>query len=124
MPLIEPGKKAPAFVLTDQNGKTHRLADYAGRPFVLLFLPERRHLRLHQRSVQLRDNLPQFKSSKAAVLGVSILDQASKARFANKYDLNSRCSRMPTTRWPTSMARGRSGRCTDTHTWAWRARRI
>ena len=34
-----------------------------------------------------RDNLPRFKSSKAVVLGVSILDEASKARFAGKYDL-------------------------------------
>ena len=35
-----------------------------------------------------RDNLPKFKPSKAAVLGVSILDEASKAKFAKKYDLN------------------------------------
>jgi peroxiredoxin Q/BCP len=31
--------------------------------------------------------LPKFKPSKAAVLGVSILDEASKARFAKKYGL-------------------------------------
>ena len=35
-----------------------------------------------------RDNLPRFKTSKAVVLGVSILDEASKARFADKYSLN------------------------------------
>ncbi|OFV92891.1 MAG: hypothetical protein A3H95_15195 [Acidobacteria bacterium RIFCSPLOWO2_02_FULL_64_15] len=34
-----------------------------------------------------RDNLPKFKASKAVVLGASILDEASKARFAEKYDL-------------------------------------
>jgi len=28
------GKKAPAFALKDQAGKTHRLADYAGRPVI------------------------------------------------------------------------------------------
>ena len=34
-----------------------------------------------------RDNLPQFAKSKAAVFGISILDEASKARFAKKYDV-------------------------------------
>jgi peroxiredoxin Q/BCP len=34
-----------------------------------------------------QDGLPKFKPSKAAVLGVSILDEASKARFAKKYGL-------------------------------------
>ena len=31
MPLIDPGKKAPAFSLKDQKGETHRLSDYDGR---------------------------------------------------------------------------------------------
>jgi len=31
--------------------------------------------------------LPNFKKSKAAVLGVSILDEKSKAKFANKHGL-------------------------------------
>jgi len=30
--MIDPGKKAPAFSLPDQEGKQHSLADYAGRP--------------------------------------------------------------------------------------------
>ena len=33
MALIEPGKKAPAFTLKDQGGKTHRLADYAAEQY-------------------------------------------------------------------------------------------
>ncbi len=32
--------------------------------------------------------MPRLKTSKAAVLGVSILDEASKARFAEKYKLS------------------------------------
>ena len=34
-----------------------------------------------------QDNLTRFTSSKAAVLGVSILDEKSKAKFANKYNI-------------------------------------
>jgi len=88
MPLIEPGKKAPAFTLTDQDGKSHRLADYAGRPVVLYFYPKDDTSGCTKEACSFRDHRPRFNSSKAAVLGVSILDQASKARFANKYDLN------------------------------------
>ena len=40
MALIDPGKKAPAFSLKDQNGETHRLSDYEGRPLILYFYPK------------------------------------------------------------------------------------
>jgi peroxiredoxin Q/BCP len=88
MPLIEPGRKAPAFSLKDQDGKTHRLADYAGRPVVLYFYPKDDTPGCTKEACDFQDNLRGFNSSKAAVLGVSILDEASKARFANKYDLS------------------------------------
>src|SRR5688572_666519 len=88
MSLIDTGKKAPAFSLNDQNGKTHALADYAGRPVVLYFYPKDDTPGCTAESCSFRDNLPRFKTSKAAVLGVSILDERSKAKFAAKYDLN------------------------------------
>jgi peroxiredoxin Q/BCP len=87
MPLVDPGKKAPAFSLKDQAGKTRRLADYAGRPVVLYFYPKDDTPGCTKEACAFRDNLPRFKPSKAVVLGVSILDEASKARFAEKYDL-------------------------------------
>ena len=88
MPLIEPGKKAPAFSLKDQLGKTHRLADYAGHPLVLYFYPKDDTPGCTKEACAFRDNLPKFKAGKAAVLGVSILDEASKAKFADKHGLN------------------------------------
>jgi peroxiredoxin Q/BCP len=87
MPLIEPGRKAPAFALKDQNGKTHRLSEYAGRPVVLYFYPKDDTPGCTKEACAFRDLLPKFRPGKAAVLGVSILDEASKARFAKKYDL-------------------------------------
>ena len=88
MPLIEPGQKAPAFTLSDQHGKAHRLSEYAGRPVILYFYPKDDTPGCTKESCAFQDNLPKFKSSKAAVLGVSILDEASKAKFATKFDLN------------------------------------
>jgi peroxiredoxin Q/BCP len=87
MPLIDSGKKAPAFNLNDQRGQTHRLSDYTGKLLVLYFYPKDDTPGCTKEACDFRDNLPRFKSSKAAVLGVSILDEASKARFADKYDV-------------------------------------
>ena len=88
MPLVEPGKKAPAFSLKDQSGKLHRLSDYEGRSVVLYFYPKDDTSGCTKEACDFRDNLPRFKSDKTVVLGVSILDEQSKARFARKHDLN------------------------------------
>lgn len=85
--LIDTGKKAPAFSLKDQEGRVHKLADYAGRPVVLYFYPKDDTSGCTKEACAFQDNLPKFKSGKAAVLGVSILDEASKGRFAAKYGL-------------------------------------
>jgi peroxiredoxin Q/BCP len=88
MALIEPGQKAPAFNLKDQQGKSRRLADYAGRPVVLYFYPKDDTPGCTKEACAFQDNLPRFKASKAAVIGISILDEASKARFAAKHKLS------------------------------------
>jgi peroxiredoxin Q/BCP len=88
MSVIEPGKKAPVFSLKDQNGKVERLADYAGRPIVLYFYPKDDTPGCTKEACAFQDGLPRFRTSKAAVLGVSILDEASKKRFADKHNLS------------------------------------
>jgi thioredoxin-dependent peroxiredoxin len=87
MPLIDPGKKAPAFSLPDQQGKTHSLEDYAGKPLVLYFYPKDDTPGCTKEACNFQSNLPNFKKVGAPVLGVSVLDSASKAKFAKKYDL-------------------------------------
>ena len=88
MSLVEPGRRAPAFALPDQNGKTHRLRDYAGRPLILYFYPKDDTPGCTREACAFRDALPDFKKGRAAVLGVSVLDTASKARFARKHKLS------------------------------------
>jgi peroxiredoxin Q/BCP len=87
MPLVEVGRKAPAFSLKDQSGSVRRLADFAGRPVVLYFYPKDDTPGCTKEACSFTDNLPRFKSSTAAVLGVSILDEKSKAKFAAKHGL-------------------------------------
>jgi peroxiredoxin Q/BCP len=87
MPLIDPGQKAPAFTLNDQNGKTHRLADLTGHPIVLYFYPKDDTPGCTTETCDFRDHLPKFESRDAVVLGASILDEKSKAKFAAKHDV-------------------------------------
>jgi peroxiredoxin Q/BCP len=87
MTSVDAGKKAPAFNLKDQHGRSHRLSDYAGKPVVLYFYPKDDTPGCTKETCEFRDALPRFASSKAAVLGVSILDEKSKARFAGKYNV-------------------------------------
>jgi thioredoxin-dependent peroxiredoxin len=87
VPPVEEGKKAPAFALKDQAGATHRLADYAGRPVILYFYPKDDTPGCTKEACGFRDLQPKFKKNRAAVLGVSILDETSKARFAKKHKL-------------------------------------
>ena len=85
--LIEPGQKAPAFGLKDQRGETHRLSDYAGQHVVLYFYPKDDTPGCTQESCEFQARLPTYKRRKTAVLGVSILDEKSKAKFATKHGL-------------------------------------
>ena len=87
MALIDPGKKAPAFTLNDQDGTPHKLADYAGTPVVLYFYPKDDTPGCTQESCDFQARLPALKKAKAAVFGVSILDEKSKAKFAGKHGL-------------------------------------
>jgi len=85
VPLIDPGQKAPAFALPDQRGTTHKLSDYAGRPVVLYFYPKDDTPGCTKETCEFQATLPKFTPSKAAIFGMSILDEKSKAKFAAKH---------------------------------------
>ena len=87
MPLIDPGKKAPAFSLKDQAGKTHSLADYAGKSVILYFYPKDDTPGCTLEGKDFRDQHAKFKRLGVRVLGVSRDSLASHARFQGKYDL-------------------------------------
>ncbi|MEI6243435.1 MAG: thioredoxin-dependent thiol peroxidase [Acidobacteriota bacterium] len=87
MSVIDVGKKAPAFSLKDQDGTAHKLSDYAGQPVVIYFYPKDDTPGCTKESCAFQDNLPKFKKSDAVVFGVSILDEKSKKKFADKFKL-------------------------------------
>lgn len=87
MPLIEIGKKAPAFTLKDQNGEPHRLSEYAGGPVVLFFYPKDDSSECTKEACAFSDAAARLRRAGAAVMGVSPQDAKSKAKFAAKHGL-------------------------------------
>ena len=83
----EEGSVAPGFALQDQNGKTHRLSDYAGRWLVLYFYPKDDTPGCTQEACRFRDDIGVLGNLNAAVVGVSIDDTQSHADFSRKYQL-------------------------------------
>ena len=86
-PLPQTGQPAPDFSLPDQNGKTHRLADYAGRWLVLYFYPKDDTPGCIKQACSFRDDLFQLEKMGAKVVGISVDDSDSHAKFAAKYHL-------------------------------------
>ena len=81
------GQPAPAFSLPDQNGKTHQLADYAGQWVVLYFYPRDDTPGCTKEACSFRDDLQQLEKLGAKVVGISVDDADSHAKFALKYHL-------------------------------------
>lgn len=81
------GKKAPAFTLTDQDGKKVKLSDFAGKKVVLYFYPKADTPGCTQQSCNLRDAMPNLEKLKAVVLGVSADPPAKQKKFDEKYGL-------------------------------------
>jgi len=88
MPLIEEGKKAPAFSLPDQSGTNRALKDFAGKPLVLYFYPKDDTSGCTAQACDFRDAAPDFKKLKATVLGISPDDDKSHTKFVAKNKLN------------------------------------
>jgi peroxiredoxin Q/BCP len=85
--LPKPGQMAPAFNLTDQNGKQHQLADYSGLWLVLYFYPKDDTPGCTKEACSFRDDMQQLEKLGAKVVGVSEDGEDSHAQFAKKYHL-------------------------------------
>ena len=85
---IEPGKKAPAFTLTADDGTKVRLAELKGSPIVLYFYPRDNTPGCTREACAFRDLKTALKKHGAQVLGISPDDLASHVKFRDKYKLN------------------------------------
>jgi thioredoxin-dependent peroxiredoxin len=81
------GDPAPAFSLSDASAKAHQLSDYAGSWLVLYFYPKDDTPGCTTEACHFRDDLFQLEKLGAKVVGISVDDSDSHARFAKKYNL-------------------------------------
>ncbi|MDT7934187.1 MAG: peroxiredoxin [Sphingomonadaceae bacterium] len=84
---LEVGDEAPDFTLTADDGRTLRLADFAGRKLVLYFYPKDDTSGCTREAIDFSGLLPRFEAAGAAIVGVSKDGAVSKAKFRAKHDL-------------------------------------
>ena len=85
--MLEIGSKAPDFLLPDQNGKVHSLADYKGKKVILYFYPKDMTGGCTAQACSFRDRYPQIQEKGAVVLGVSKDSVESHKKFEEKHGL-------------------------------------
>ena len=85
--MVEEGKPAPDFELTDDAGKQVKLSDFRGQPVVLYFYPKDDTPGCTTQACAIRDDYGVFEQRGAVVLGVSPDDETSHVKFKRKYGL-------------------------------------
>jgi len=83
----EIGQPAPNFSLPDQNGKIHTLDNFRGKWLVLYFYPKDDTPGCTEQACKFRDDLHKLESLGANVVGISVDNTTSHAKFAKKYNL-------------------------------------
>jgi thioredoxin-dependent peroxiredoxin len=85
--LLEVGSKAPNFAARDQDGDEVSLSGLKGKKVVLYFYPKDDTPGCTKEACAFRDSFEDYKKAGVEVLGVSVDDEASHRKFANKYGL-------------------------------------
>jgi peroxiredoxin Q/BCP len=87
MPRLEPGDKAPAFSLKDQDGKTVRLSQFKGSMVLLYFYPKADTPGCTKQSCAVRDAKKSLAKDGVTVLGISPDAPDAQKKFDAKFRL-------------------------------------
>ena len=86
MTSLKKGDKAPSFSALDQDGNSHKLADYAGKKLVVFFYPKANTPGCTAEACDLSNNYERFTSNNYAILGVSADSAKAQLKFKEKFD--------------------------------------
>jgi peroxiredoxin Q/BCP len=81
------GMPAPDFELPSTLGRKVTLHEFRGKRVILYFYPKDDTPGCTMEACAFRDNLPRFEAKDGIVLGISLDDELSHQRFAQKYNL-------------------------------------
>ena len=87
-PRLQPGDPAPPFALSDADGRTVSLADFAGRRLVVYFYPAASTPGCTTQACDFRDELGVFEVAGIAVVGISPDPPPALARFRDAEQLS------------------------------------
>lgn len=79
------GDRAPEFTLPGTGGTRYSLADFLGKPIVLVFYPGDDSVVCTKQLNAYNEGLSQFRQLGAQIVGVSAQDLSSKDAFSTKY---------------------------------------
>lgn len=82
------GDTAPGFSLSDAEGNTISLSDYAGRKVVVYFYPKAATPGCTTEACDFRDSLSALKAKGVDVIGISTDPVDALAAFSNDFELN------------------------------------
>ncbi|MCU1586501.1 MAG: peroxiredoxin [Microbacteriaceae bacterium] len=85
---LEAGETAPDFTLTDQDGASVSLADFAGKKVIVYFYPAASTPGCTTEACDFRDNINSLKSAGYQVLGVSKDKTDALKKFQTEQGLN------------------------------------
>ncbi|NMC45215.1 MAG: thioredoxin-dependent thiol peroxidase [Chloroflexi bacterium] len=85
--MLAEKSKAPDFELLDENGESHRLADYKGNPLVLYFYPKDNTPGCTTEACNFRDDYSAYTDAHVTIVGISTDSVKSHKKFKEKYDL-------------------------------------
>lgn len=85
--ILKIGDLAPNFILTDQEGKLHRLSDYRGQRVVVYYFPKADTPGWTKEACGFRDIYGQYKRAKIKVFGISYDSPKALKAFKTKYNL-------------------------------------
>ncbi len=85
--MLKAGDGAPDFTARDTDGNEVKLSDLRGQKVLLYFYPKDDTPGCTKQACSIRDSFSEFEERGIKVLGVSLDDQASHRKFADKYEL-------------------------------------
>ena len=85
--MLKVGDKAPDFTLSDKDGNSVSLSDFAGKRAVVYFYPRDNTPGCTRQACAFAAAYDGFRSNDIAVIGISRDSVVSHQKFAEKYDL-------------------------------------
>ena len=85
--MLKVGDKAPDFTLSDKDGNSVSLSDFAGKRVVVYFYPRDNTPGCTRQACAFAAAYDDFRSNDIAVIGISRDSVASHQKFAEKYNL-------------------------------------